>query len=120
MNSINFIGRLAKDPEITKTENYTICKFPLAVSRGKDKRANFFTITVFGNQAEQCQKWLKKGSQVGISGYVEENVYEKNGEKNYIINFIATLVEFLGKKNSQEDKESVPEGFDEIGEDVPF
>jgi single-strand DNA-binding protein len=71
MNSVNLIGRLIKDPDLTKTDDgKTICNFVLAVDdiRSKEDRADYFDITVFGNAGELCVKYLRKGFLAGISG----------------------------------------------------
>ena len=58
---------------------------------------------MWGNQAENCAKYLKKGSKVGIVGYLYNNTYEANdGTKRTITQINATEVEFLSPKQAEE------------------
>ena len=70
MNSVILIGRLTRDPELTYTPNNqtAVTHFSIAVDRpgtqGRDRQADFIRITVFGKQAENCDRYLSKGRQV--------------------------------------------------------
>ena len=69
MNKVILIGNLTRDPELTDTANGTaVCRFAIAVSRdyaGADgnRETDFFNITVWNKQAENCGKYLKKGNK---------------------------------------------------------
>jgi single-strand DNA-binding protein len=97
MNKVELIGRLTKDPELRYTTDQTaVCNFNVAVDRiPKDKGADFPGIKVFGKQAENCEKYLKKGRLVGIEGRLQTGVYEKDGRKIYTTDVVAERVEFL-------------------------
>ena len=128
MNAVMLIGRLTRDPETRYTSDtqMAITRFSIAVDRiGKDKGADFPNIVVFGKQAENCEKYLKKGRQVAIQGRIQTGSYEKNGSKVYTTDVIADRVEFIGgqEKTTQEQEpvpEPVPEGFAQLSEDIPF
>ena len=110
MNKCFLIGRLVKNPELTKTNtDLSVCKFTLAINRNfKDKDGNeqtdFIPIVVWRNQAENCAKYLKKGSQCAVTGTIQTRSYDKDGEKRYITEVIADNVEFLTPKQSSELK----------------
>ena len=85
MNSVILIGRLTRDPELTYTPNNqtAVTHFSIAVDRpgtqGRDRQADFIRITVFGKQAENCDRYLSKGRQVAINGRIQTGSY-KNRE----------------------------------------
>ena len=106
MNKVMLIGNLAKDPELITTNNgVALCKFTLAVQRrftGNDgeREADFLPIIVWRGQAENCYKYLKKGSKAAISGSVQTRSYEAtDGSRRYMTEIIADEVEFLSSKN---------------------
>lgn len=121
MNNVTLIGRLTKDPEVRYTADQTaIAKFTVAVDRfGKEKQADFIPVTVFGKQAENCEKYLVKGRKVAIQGRIQTGSYEnKEGKKVYTTDVVANTVEFIewGAK-----EESVPEGFAQVDDsEIPF
>ena len=67
MNSVVLIGRLTRDPEVRYTANtqMAVATFTIAIDRpvraGGEKQTDFPRITVFGKQAENCEKYLFKG-----------------------------------------------------------
>lgn len=140
MNSIVLIGRLTRDPELRYTAGTqtAVATFTLAVDRpvksGEEKKADFPRITVFGKQAENCEKYLAKGRLVGIHGRIQTGSYtNKDGVTVYTTDVVADNVEFLGNQCGGQseayraaaaplaaDQEGVPQGFAEIEEDIPF
>jgi single-strand DNA-binding protein len=99
MNSINLIGRLTKDPDMRKTnEGTTICMFTLAVDDtfAKDDRSDFIRVTVFGNQGDICERYLRKGFLTGVSGRLRTDQYtDSEGVKRYPVEVTADRVQFL-------------------------
>lgn len=140
MNQVILIGRLTKDPEIRYTSGtqMAVATFTVAVDRpvkaGEEKKADFPRITVFGKQAENCEKYLAKGRLVGIHGRLQTGSYtNKDGVTVYTTDVVADRVEFLGNQGGgqseayraaaaplAEDQEGVPQGFAAIDEDIPF
>ena len=126
MNLVVLVGRLTKDPEIRYTAGtqMAVANFTLAIDRpaGKDKHTDFPRVTVFGKQAENCERFLKKGLRCGIQGSLQTGSYEKNGETRYTTDVIASRVEFLewaGEKHAQ-GFDAAPEGFTAVYDDIPF
>jgi single-strand DNA-binding protein len=99
MNNINLIGRLTKEPEIKKTEEgRSICNFTLAVddTYSKDDRTDFIRVTVFGVQAENCAKYLRKGFLAGVTGRLRSDAYtDSEGIKRFPVNVTGERVQFL-------------------------
>ena len=118
MNKVILIGNLAKDPELTTTNNgVSLCKFTIAVPRrfaGNDgeREADFLPVIVWRGQAENCYKYLKKGSKAAISGSVQTRSYEgTDGTRRYITEIVADEVEFLTSRNGGDDEAmEKPEG----------
>lgn len=103
MNSVILIGRLARDPDLSYTPNTNtaVCRFTLAVDRpkrdGQDQGADFIRITVWGRQAETCDRYLSKGRQAAVMGRIQTGSYkDRNGETVYTTDVIADRVEFIG------------------------
>ena len=101
MNTVLLIGRLVKDPELRYTQsNIPVTTFTLAVNRTASEETDFINIVVWRKQAENCSKYIKKGSQVAIEGSIQTRSYEdKNGQKRHITEVVADNVKFLDTKN---------------------
>lgn len=126
MNKVIEIGRLGRDPELTyggAHKDTAKCKFTMAVDRPTEG-TDWIRIIAFGKTAENCNKYLKKGSMVAVDGRIQTGSYDgKDGKKVYTTDVVANRVEFLSKPNSgehHERSESVTDAFIEVGEDLPF
>ncbi len=130
LNQCNFIGRLGADPETRYlTNGDAVASFRIAVGwKGKDKEgAEWVSVSAFGKLAEICGQWLKKGSQVFISGRMKTDEYEKDGVKRYSTKIIADRMQMLGGKSREEGQASTTQGpkqhstsFDDMDDDIPF
>lgn len=108
MNSVNLVGRLTKDVEITIAENGTnVGRFTIAVNRkfSKDNqpKADFISCTAFNNTALNLHKYCKKGSLISVEGQLQTSTYEKDGKTNYSMNVIANNIQYLA--HVERDKE---------------
>lgn len=126
MNNVILVGRLTKDPDIryTAKTNTAVATFNIAIDRMGDG-ADFPRVRVIGKQAENVEKYVKKGSMVGIEGRLETGEYESDGRKVYYTDVIANRVEFIstGKKHAENAKQEpveAQESFESVDEDVPF
>lgn len=104
------------------------------------EEANFFDVTIWGKQAESLKPYLTKGKQIAIEGYLRQDRWEKDGQKQSRVTITATNVQLLGgksdgnqqnggyvpkfqpKPNSEPDMDSAPFGGDTgaFPEDIPF
>jgi single-strand DNA-binding protein len=107
MNIVVLIGRLTRDPELSYTPNTqtAVCHFSLAVDRprrnGEDTGVDYFRITVFGRQAENCDRYLAKGRQAAVTGRIVTGSYKnREGVTVNTVDIIASNVEFLGGSQS--------------------
>ena len=113
MNKVILVGNLTRDPElITTTNGVSLCRFSLAVQRrfaGQDgeREADFINIVVWRGQADNCYKYLKKGSKCGVVGSLQTRSYDaQDGTKRYSTDVVADEVEFLSTKGSSNAEES--------------
>ena len=103
MNVVALIGNLTRNPEVRYTNDHmAIASFSIAINRppkkdGTEGGADFPRVTVFGKQAENCERFLHRGSKVGIVGKIQTGSYEKDGQRVYTTDIIADRVEFLGR-----------------------
>lgn len=122
MNSVVLIGRLARDPELSYTpSNQTpLCRFTIAVDRprrnGEDAGADFIRITVWGKQAETCDRYLSKGRQVAVTGRIQTGSYKnRDGQTVYTTDVVADRVEFLGSGNGNASNTTNTISFEQAG-----
>ena len=106
MNKVILIGNLTKDPEISTTSNgVSVCRFALAVTRrytnaNGDREADFINIVVWRALADNCHKFLKKGSKAAVVGTLQSRMYDAtDGTKRYVTEVVADEVEFISTKN---------------------
>ena len=112
MNKVFLIGNLTKDPELNQTTNgIAYCRFTLAVQRRftnaeGERETDFLNITVWRGQAENCSKYLRKGSKACVTGSIQTRSYDaQDGTKRYVTDIVADEVEFLSSKQSGEGQE---------------
>ena len=114
-NLVVLTGRLTADPELRYTGNNTpVTSFSIAVNRrykaGEESQADFINIVAWRALAENCNKYLTKGSKVCVVGSLQNRTYEdKDGNKRYATDIVAEDVEFISRAGSgAEQGESVP------------
>ena len=107
MNKVFLIGRLTKNPELRYTSSNIACStFTLAVNRdftnqNGEREADFINIQAWKKLAENCSKYLTKGSQVAIDGRIQTRSYDgQDGQKRYVTEVVADNVQFLGSRAS--------------------
>lgn len=133
MNSVNVIGNLTRDVDVRYVgqNNTAITTLGVAINSGrKDDPPVFVDVDVWGVVAENCAKYLSKGSKIGVQGRLKQETWEdkESGKKRSKILVVANSVEFLNSKGSSapsDEPTSEPEGDgDDVGdgksEEVPF
>lgn len=104
MNKIFLIGNLTRDPELRSTQSgIPVCSFTVAVNRRSRQGAeagqpdaDFFRVTTWRQQAENCNRYLAKGRKVGVTGTLTLQSYTGNdGQQRYSLEVQADEVEFL-------------------------
>lgn len=117
MNKVFLIGNLTRDPELSvTTSNVSVCKFTVAISRNYTsadgtRETDFLPIVCWRAQAENCGRYLRKGSKVGICGSIRTRSYEANdGTRRYVTEINADEVQFLSTRSSEfAETEELPE-----------
>ena len=108
VNVVVITGNLTRDPELRHTGGGTaVCDLRVAVnSRRKDQsgnwvdKPNYFDVTVWGAQGENCANYLAKGRPVAIEGRLDWREWEaKDGGKRQAVQIVANTVQFLGSRD---------------------
>ena len=109
INTVVITGNLTRDPELRSLPSGTsVCKLRVAVnSRRKDgasgewvDKPNYFDVTVWGAQGENCANYLSKGRPVAVEGRLDWREWEaQDGTKRQSIEIIANSVQFLGSRS---------------------
>lgn len=120
------IGNLTRDPELRHTQGGTaVCDLRIAIN-GREKvngewtdRADFFDVTVWGNQAEACAQYLSKGSLTGVDGHLRFEEWEdrETAAKRSRVKIVADVVQFLDTRSgsNQAHEQGDPPARDDIG-----
>lgn len=123
LNFVIIIGRLTQNPEIKYTTNgIPVAKFSIAnntyylQNQERKSYVNYFDITVWGNQAINCEKYLKKGSQIAIEGHLRQNRWTDPNTNKTIskVEITATSVQFLTPASSSTSIENPSQFKNEI------
>jgi single-strand DNA-binding protein len=146
LNVVVITGNLTRDPELRSLPSGTsVCKLRVAVnSRRKDAasgewidKPNYFDVTVWGAQGENCATYLSKGRPVAIDGRLDWREWEaQDGSKRQSVEIIANSVQFLGSRDEQggngaaprsdvpadtsDFEDSEPAAVGSAGDDIPF
>lgn len=136
LNQCNFIGRLGADPESRYlSSGDAVCNFRIAVGwKGKDKEgAEWVPCTAYGKLAEICGEYLRKGSQVFVSGrFITRKWQDKDGNDRYTSEINLDRMQMLGSKaGSDTDRPVAPSrepaskpapsgGVADMESDIPF
>jgi single-strand DNA-binding protein len=107
VNVVVVTGNLTRDPELRHTPSGTpVCKLRIAVNTRRksgdqwEDKPNYFDVTVWGAQGENCSTYLVKGRPVAISGRLEWREWQNdNGDKRQAVEIIAETVQFLGSRD---------------------
>jgi single-strand DNA-binding protein len=120
INSVIVIGNLTRDPELKATPSGTsVCSLRIAVNdQVKDQgtgewveKANYFTVDVFGRQAETCAQYLTRGRQVAVSGRLRWRQWEtQDGQKREAVSIAADRVQFIGPRDGGGAGGGYPQG----------
>jgi single-strand DNA-binding protein len=108
INRVVLTGNLTRDPELRSLQSGTsVCSLRIASnSRRRDQsgewvdKPNYFSVTVWGAQGENCARFLSKGRPVCIDGRLDWREWQdQNGNKREAIEIIAESVQFLGGRD---------------------
>jgi single-strand DNA-binding protein len=129
INRVVLTGNLTRDPDLRSTPGgLSVCKLGIAVNTRRkngatgqwEEKANFFRVTVFGTQGENCAQYLKKGRPVAIDGRLEWSQWENEGQKRESIDIIADSVQFLGGRDDAGNGNGFSSSVQAAESDVPI
>jgi len=145
INRVVLTGNLTRDPELRALPSGTsVCNLRVACNtRRKDgnewvDKPNYFDVTVWGAQGENCANYLSKGRPVAIDGRLEWREWQdKEGNKRQSVDIVADSVQFLGSREGGEgngqrftpqtdvpadtaDFQTAPAGAGTADDDIPF
>jgi single-strand DNA-binding protein len=121
MNKVILIGNLTRDPDLKVTaNNISVCRFSIAVNRrytssDGSRGVDFINIVCFRNTADNCAKFLRKGSKVGVAGSLQISSYDSgDGVRRTNAEVVADEVQFLSSRS-----DTTVSDFDDTIEDLP-
>jgi single-strand DNA-binding protein len=115
VNKVIIVGNLGADPELKQTTaGRPVCNLRVATNLVfKDKagqrqeRTEWHRVTTWGDMAEQCSRYVKKGSTVYVEGRLEyRSSVDADGKKRWSTDIIATRVVFLSSDRRAEAREA--------------
>jgi single-strand DNA-binding protein len=106
INRVILTANLTRDPELRSTGGGTsVCSLRVASNTRRkngqtgewEDKPNFFDVTVWGKQAENCARFLTKGRACAIDGRLEWREFtDKQGNKRQAVEIVADSVQFIG------------------------
>ena len=110
INRVTITGNLTRDPEVNvlSATGTTVCSLRIACNGRRknnetgqwEDQPNYFDVTVWGAQGENCHRFLSKGRPVAIDGRLRWREWtNKEGEKRQGVDIIAETVQFLGGRD---------------------
>ncbi len=125
LNKVMLIGNLGTDPEMRFTANGNpVTSFRIATSRSfldsdgeRRQETEWFSVVVWGKQAESCNQFITKGKQVYVEGRLRTRSWEgQDGQKRFRTEVVANRVIFLDRRALA----PLPEEGELEPEDLPF
>lgn len=106
LNKVMIIGNLGSDPEMRYTPTgRPVTSFSVATSRnwvtseGEQREATeWFRVVAWGNLAEICNRYLRKGSRVYVEGRLQTRSWENQGQRHYRIEVVANEMVLLDSR----------------------
>jgi single-strand DNA-binding protein len=119
INKVLLVGHLTAEPELRylSGSNNAVCEFTLAMSRKSIDKNNhkkeevcFVEIVVWGKQAENCQRFLQKGSCVLVEGRLILDKWQDRttGKMRQRLRVSGERVQFIGGNRQIAENESAP------------
>ncbi len=109
INRVVLTGNLTRDPELRSLPSgMSVCSLRVACNTRRknnstnewEDKPNYFDVTVWGAQGENCARFLSKGRPIAIDGRLEWREWEtQDGQKRQAIDIIADAVQFLGGRD---------------------
>ena len=109
INRVVLTGNLTRDPELRALSSGTsVCSLRIASNTRRkgangewEDKPNYFDVTVWGAQGENCARYLSKGRPIAVDGRLEWREWQDkdSGAKRQAVDIIADSVQFLGGRD---------------------
>jgi single-strand DNA-binding protein len=128
INNVFLVGRLGAAPErrVTQTGK-SLCTMSIATDHWDKsqsaKVAEWHRVVVWDQAADNCMKYLDKGSQVAVEGRINTRRYDgDDGKPKYWTEVLARRVTFLGggPRNGGSATAAPSGGARAMADDIPF
>lgn len=110
INRTVLVGRLTRDPELqTLPSGHNVCNLRIACNASRrdaesgsyHEQPHYFSVSVYGAQADAVSRYLHKGSPVAVDGHLEWREWETaEGQKRQAVKVVADAVQFLDHRGS--------------------
>ena len=124
MNRVVLVGRLTRDPELRTTNSgLSVASFTIAVNRNftiqsGEREADFINCIVFNKQAENLNRFIRKGGLIGVEGRIQTRNYTAaDGTKRYVTEVVCDNIHFLEPKNGASQQS---QGFSPYDDLTPY
>jgi single-strand DNA-binding protein len=108
INRVVLTGNLTRDPELRSLPSgMSVCSLRIASNTRRkgatgewEDKPNYFSVTVWGAQGENCARFLSKGRPVALDGRLEWREWQgQDGAKRESVEIVADSVQFLGGRD---------------------
>lgn len=128
INRVTLLGNLGADPELRHTQGGVVLNLRLATTESyldrdkvRQERTDWHSVTLWGKRGEALAGILRKGSQLLVEGRLSTSSYEKDGQKRYKTEVVASNVVLLGGRGDGE-RRPTRDAADDFGggEEIPY
>ena len=130
INRVVITGNLTRDPELRSLPSgNSVCSLRVACNGRRrnptttewEDQPNYFDVTVWGAQGENCSRFLSKGRGVAVDGRLQWREWtDKEGQKRQSVDIVADSVQFLGGRDDAGNGNGFSSGARATESDVPI
>jgi single-strand DNA-binding protein len=130
INRVIITGNLTKDPDLRSlSSGNSVCSLRVACNGRRknnetgqwEDQPNYFDVTVWGAQGENCARYLAKGRGVAVDGRLQWREWtDQQGNKRQSVDIIAESVQFLGGRDDAGNGNGFSSGARAAESDVPI
>lgn len=129
-NSVSIIGRISKDAVVKQIKDdfgeLTLSFCSNSQKKNKDgeyvEKPNFFIVKLKGSKLDKFASILTKGKQISVKGMLQQDSWEKDGQKQSLVYILAEKIQPFssGKSDNSSQQEAPASSGEEFPEDIPF
>lgn len=126
LNRVILLGNLGADPELRAVAETTVLGLRLATSESfkdrngeRQERTEWHRVNIWGKRGEALSKFLKKGDRILVEGSIRTSTYEKDGEKKYSTEIVASNIVLSGSGGAPTERAEEHQGAPD-DDDIPF